>query len=268
MFNAFHYSKIKRFFYEILSIIEDTEKDVIEIWCDPSDLNTIKKLDKIERNNFLFNFDFVLKSKGNYITINKISFILDCMKYFNMDLKNLSEILDYKGFEALIYEILLRNSYFATKNFRFSDKSNLKKETLQGRYEIDVIGIYQRYILLIDAKQWRRKDSFSSINKAANLQYQRVLALKNNLNVFSDLIYKLLGYKPNIKKILPFVLVPIIVTLEENGNRLNDNQIPLVSIYKLNSFLQEYEKYLSYYKTIIISREIDFYGSKSLRNFI
>ncbi|MHA1343602.1 MAG: hypothetical protein ACTSQG_06430, partial [Promethearchaeota archaeon] len=75
-------------------------------------------------------------------------------------------------------------------------------------------------------------------------------------------------YKPNIKKILPFVLVPIIVTLEENGNRLNDNQIPLVSIYKLNSFLQEYEKYLSYYKTIIISREIDFYGSKSLRNFI
>ena len=87
----------------------------------------------------------------------------------------------------LVEEILSRNNYITIKNFRFSDKSNFKSKTSQKRYEIDIIGIYLKYILLIDAKQWRRKDSFSSINKAADLQFRRAIALKKILNFFRNL---------------------------------------------------------------------------------
>ena len=42
------------------------------------------------------------------------------------------------------------------------------------------------------------------------------------------------------------------VTLEDNFNKLNDNQVPLVSIHSLNKFLQELHKYIQYYKFIKI----------------
>ena len=83
------------------------------------------------------------------------------------------------------YQHYIKNEA-STKNFRFSDNSSLKYETSQKRYEIDVIGIYQNYILIIDAKQWKRKDSYGAMNKAANLQYQRVIALKKNPETFAD----------------------------------------------------------------------------------
>jgi hypothetical protein len=248
-------SSLRRFFYNIYKILKETDKKIEEVWCEISEINVLKPLDKYELNDFLQNFKFIKKERGNYIdyiVINKIAFILECIMHLDFDLRNLSEILDFSNFEALIYEILLINNYNAIKNFRFSDKSNFKSKTGQKRYEIDVIGIYNKFILVIDAKQWKRKDSFSSINKAANLQYQRVLALTKNPEVFSDLIHKLLGINPNIKKYLPFKLIPIMVTLENNGIKLNDNQVPLISILELNSFLQEFQIYLEYYKVIDI----------------
>ena len=166
----------------------------------------------------------------------------------------MSYLLNYDGFEALIQEILSQNGYRTIKNFRFSDKSNLKYETSQKRYEIDVIGIYQSFILIIDAKQWKRKDSYGAMNKAANLQYQRVVALKKNPDTISDLIQKLLGMSCNVRKRLPFTLIPLMVTLETNWIKINDNSVPLVGIYNLNSFLHELQITQKYFKAVKVSK--------------
>ncbi|GAH53574.1 unnamed protein product, partial [marine sediment metagenome] len=56
-----------------------------------------------------------------------------------LGVNQLSYLLNCDGFEALIEEILSQNNYKTTKNFRFSDKSELKYETSQKRYEIDVM---------------------------------------------------------------------------------------------------------------------------------
>jgi len=248
---------IKHFFYEIYRILGDTDKKVNEMWYEPSEIPFIKSMNKYELRDFLDNFNFIETKRGNYIdyiAIDKVSFVADAIQYLEIELKKLSELLDFNGFEALIQEILLRNDYSVIKNFRFSDKSNFKSETSQTRYEMDVIGIKGKYILIIDGKQWRRKDSFSSMNKAANLQFQRVIALKKNPEAFSDLIHKLLGFNVKIKRNLPFRLIPMIVSIEDNAIRINENQIPLVSISEFNTFLQEYFKYLDYYKTIEINR--------------
>jgi len=237
--------------------LKETDKEVIDIWYDPLENGLLKRFNNDQVNEILENFNCIKVEKGNYkeyYSINKISFIIESMKYIEFDLKELSEILDFNAFEQLIQEILLETGYFSIKNFRFSDRSNFKSKTKQGRYEIDVIGIYNNYILIIDAKQWRRKDSFSAINKAADLQYRRVQALKQNPEVFSKLIEELMGVNPRIKKIIPFILVPLMVTIEDNHIKMNDNQVPLVSISSFNAFLQELPLNLQYFKTIKINK--------------
>ena len=258
MIDLFNPTSIKHFFYDIYKILKETDKDVVEVWSEVSEFVGLEQLNKYELTDFLNNFEFLTQEKGNYnkeyIAINKIKFILQSITHLDFDLKSLSELLNFSGFETLISEILIKNNYTVIKNFRFSDKSNFKSKTKQKRYEVDVIGIKGGIILLIDGKQWKHRDVFSSMNKAANLQYQRVLALEKNPEKFSHLIFQLLGSSPNIKKFLPFKLIPIMVTLENNGIKSNDNQVPLISILEFNSFLQEFQSNLDYVKIIKISK--------------
>ncbi|MFX1374632.1 MAG: hypothetical protein ACFFA0_02360 [Promethearchaeota archaeon] len=252
-------SSLCNFFNEIFNFLKETDPSITEIWCEISNIPFFKKLKETELIYFLEKFEFISLKKGNYIdyiVIDKISFILDSLKFLKYDIRFLSEILDYHGFEVLIKEILLKNNYRATTNFRFSNFSNLKSNVFQKRFEIDIIGIYLKYILIIDAKQWKRKDSFNSLNKAANLQYYRVIALRKNPEAFLRLITKILGEDTEINRHLPFILIPVMVTLEDNSIQLNENQIPLVSVYKFNAFLQEIPKNLHYFKTIQIKKII------------
>ena len=249
----YSHSSLKRFFSDIYSILQETENKTIETWWEIPKITFLKNFSKSELIDFLGKFEFVSLKKGNYIyyvVINKILFIIDCIKYLQFDIKDLSEILDYNGFETLIKEILSRNNFRSITNFRFTDKSESGSKNSQKRYEIDVIGIYYKFILIIDAKQWRHRDTFGLLNKAANKQYHRMLALKQNPEVFSQLVTEILGEDPNLKKHLPFVLIPIMVTLEDNSIKLNDNQVPLVSIYELNAFLHELPNNLHYFKII------------------
>lgn len=257
MSDLFSPPSLKQFFLEIYNLLKERESEVIELWFEISDIEFLTNFSDLELREFLERFDFISIQKGNYINyivINKIVFITRCMQFLELDVRHLSNLVNYDGFEALIQEILSQNNYRTIKNFRFSDKSNLKYETSQKRYEIDVIGIYRSYILVIDAKQWKRKDSYSAMNKAANLQSQRVVALKQNPETISDLIQSLLGMSCNVQKRLPFTLIPIMVTLETNWIKINDNSVPLVGISDLNSFLHELQINLQYFKTVKVSK--------------
>lgn len=248
---------LKQYFIEIFHILREMDTNVIEIWLEFSKIPFLNQFNKTELKEFIAHFNFLSLKKGNYqsyIVINKILFIIEAFKILELDIRQVSEIINYSGFEILVQEILSKNGYETIRNFRFSDKSNFKSRALQKRYEIDILGIYSKFILIVDAKQWKRKDSFSSLNKAADLQYQRAIALKKNPEIISKIIQDLLSRKPYLKKKLPFLLIPMMVTLEDNSNRLNSNQIPLVSIYELNSFIQELHNNLQYFKIIKITK--------------
>jgi len=252
-------SSLSRFFSEIYNILQEVDKKITETWVEISKIPFLKKFNQSELIDFLGKFEFISLKKGNYIyyiVIKKILFIIDCIKYIKSDIKYLSEILDYNGFETLIKEILSKNNYRSVTNFRFSSNSKLRFEDSQKRFEIDVIGIYFKYILVIDAKQWKRRDTYGLLNKAAKKQYHRVLALRENPVAFTGLIADILGKNPNLKIKLPFILIPVMVTLEDNSNKLNDNRVPLVSIYELNAFLDELPNNLHYFKTIQIERVV------------
>jgi len=257
MSDLFSTPLLKQFFLEIYNLLKESNSEVFELWFEFSDIDFFKTFDKYEIQDFIERFEFITVQKGNYvpyIVIDKIAFITRCFNYLDLDINQLSYLLNYDGFEALIQEILSQNHYKTIKNYRFSDKSKLKYETSQKRYEIDVIGIYQNYILVIDAKQWKRKDSYSAMNKAANLQYQRVKALKKNPEILSNMIQEILGLTYNYKKRLPFILIPLMVTVESNWIRINENSVPLVAILNLNSFLQELSVNLQYFKTVTVDK--------------
>jgi len=259
MLNLYSDSSLQNFFTEIHYILRETDPKITEIWCEISKISFFNGMRKTDLYDFLDRFEFISLKKGNYIyyiVIDKILFIINCIKFLKYDIAHLSEILDYSGFEALIKEILLKNNYLATTNFRFSKGSKLKSNISQKKFEIDVIGIYLKYILIIDAKQWKRKDSYGSLNKAANLQYNRIRALKQNPEAFSKLITSILGEEPHIKRHLPFILIPMMVTLEDNSIKLNENQIPLVSIYEFNGFLQEFPNNLDYFKSVQVDKVV------------
>ncbi|MFX1337834.1 MAG: hypothetical protein ACFFDK_04435 [Promethearchaeota archaeon] len=256
MANLYSFASLNQFFQELYGILRDTDNKATEVWFEISEISFLRNLDKYKLTEFLLSFSFIEIKKGNhnvdYISIDKILFVIESIKVLNLDIKLLAELLDYTGFEMLINKILSKNNYRVLNNFRFSDKSQYKNKTSQKRYEVDVIGLNLNILLLIDAKQWRHKDVYSSMNKAANLQYQRAIALKKNPDAFSKLIRSLLGINPCLKNCLPFSLIPIMVTLEDNFSKLNDIRVPLVSINHLNTFLQELYKYSQYYKIIKI----------------
>jgi hypothetical protein len=195
--------------------------------------------------------------RGNYIDyviIDKLTFIIRSLKYLQLDISLLSKLLDYNGFEALVKLILSENNYFTAKNYRFTDKTNFKSKTKQTKYEIDVVGIFRNIILLIDCKQWNRKDSYSAMNKAANMQYRRALALKKNHELFSGMLQSLLGIRKVQKLKPPFLLIPLMVTLESNWIKINDNSVPIVCIYQFNSFLKELQDNLYYFRIVKVNR--------------
>ncbi len=248
---------IKQFFNEIYHILIDSTKDAIEIWCEMYDISFLKGFHELKLQEFVNNFEFISIKKGsynNYFAVNKILFIIEAIKILKLDIKNLSNLIDYNGFEYLIQEILMKNGYRTLKNYRFSDKSYFRKKTNQTKYEIDVIGLEQNYLLLIDAKQWKKRDIYSTINKAANLQYQRAQVLQKNPEILSNLMQSLIGQKINLKIRMPLIIIPLIVTFEENWIKISENFVPLVSIYRFNSFLQELRKNLSYFRTLKISK--------------
>ena len=257
MCNSFSGSTITEFIQSIYRTLKNFDPELTEVWCDPFDIDFLRDLEHNERKELISNFDFLTIKKGNYIDyiiIDKILFIIRSLNYLHLDISFLSNLLDYDGFEALTQLILSENGYYTLKNYRFSDKSQFKSKTKQSKYEIDVIGIHRNIILLIDCKQWKHKDSYSAMNKAANLQYRRALALNNNHEILSEMIQSLVGIRKmqNIKP--PFLIVPLMVTLENNWIKINENSVPIVSIDHFNSFLQELYKNLYYFKIVKVTK--------------
>ncbi|MBY9006244.1 MAG: hypothetical protein KGD63_05760 [Candidatus Lokiarchaeota archaeon] len=245
---------IEKFFQEIYNILKSSKKELDEPWFLIKEIEYLINFNDFEIDCFLSSFDFIKKEQWNHISINKIQFILESLKILDYDVSKLSRFLSYQGFEQLIKEILKLEGYSVISNFRFSDKSYFKYETNQKRYEIDVIGLKNNFLLLIDAKQYNKRDSFSALNKAADLQYRRLIALKKNKEVLDSIISDLVKYPNKLKKKLPLKLIPIIITLEESSFKTSCDQIPLVSIYKIKSFLNELKDNLQFFNYIKINK--------------
>jgi len=122
-------------------------------------------------------------------------------------IEEVSECLGWRDFEGLVSQILLENGFKVEKNVILT----------KPRMEIDVIGTKLGVIVLIDCKHWKRM-SYSALNEIVRKQVNRVKRYSN--------------------EITDIMTVPVIVTLHQEQISFINN-VPIVPIMQLSSFLDE-----------------------------
>ena len=133
-------------------------------------------------------------------------------------IEDVSEFLSWQDFEELVSRILDENGFQVQKNLMLT----------KPRMEIDVVGIKLGIAILIDCKHWK-KMSKSALNDIVDKQIERV--------------------KSYVKKTESTSAVPVIVTLHQEKVHFV-NQVPIVPIIQLSSFLDEFYGNLDKMKSI------------------
>ena len=133
-------------------------------------------------------------------------------------IEDVSEFLSWQNFEELVSRVLDENGFHIQKNLILT----------KPRMEIDVVGIKLGISILIDCKHWKRMTR-SALNDIVEKQVERV--------------------KSYVQKTESTSAIPVIVTLhQENVDFVN--QVPIVPIMELSSFLDEFYGNLDKMKTI------------------
>ncbi len=145
-------------------------------------------------------------------------------------IEEIIEEIDWKDFEELVTKILEKHDFNTHHNFRFKTGR---------RYEIDVLGIRNEIILLIDCKQWGRgRYKKSALKNATNNQKQRTKQLKRFLK--NNIIAQ---NKLKITKLSGTKFITLIVTwLEED--LIEHENVLIVPIWKFNEFLLNISNYV------------------------
>ena len=133
-------------------------------------------------------------------------------------IEDVSEFLSWQNFEELVSRVLDENGFIVQKNLILT----------KPRMEIDVVGVKLGISILIDCKHWKRMTQ-SALNDIVNKQVERV--------------------KRYVEKTESTSAIPVIVTLhQEKVNFVN--QVPIVPVMQLSSFLDEFYGNLDKMKTI------------------
>lgn len=120
----------------------------------------------------------------------------------------ISQILDWKDFEALVSEILELREFDVTRNLTLT----------KPRMQIDVIGTKAEVAILIDCKHWKRL-SYSALETAVKKQIERT--------------------KHYVTKEKVRAALPAIVTLYQEEVKFI-NKVPIIPIFQLDSFCDEF----------------------------
>jgi hypothetical protein len=160
---------------------------------------------------FLSNWGVKIKqNKIDHSVYNKLTIALIAI-HNGIDILSICSKINWHDFELFSSEIMRFHGYNVYTNFRLKNPKR----------EIDVIGIKSQKALLIDCKHWK-KNSPSGLKLIVEKQKKRTMLFVQNS-------------KMNIKNAFP-----IILTFLPNTFELVDD-VPIVSINKLNSFLLDFE---------------------------
>ena len=186
------------------------------------DFSTASEIDELSAKEllhiFLQNGIGVLDGNiVNFQNTDKIAASIFAMKH-GASIEYFKEFLNCKDFESLVSHVLEENGFQVHKNLILT----------KPRMEIDVVGIKLGLAILIDCKHWK-KITQSALNEIVHKQIERV--------------------KNYIKKTEISIAVPVIVLLHQEKVSFV-NQVPIVPVMQLSSFLDEFYGNLDKMKTI------------------
>ena len=138
------------------------------------------------------------------------------------DFERVSRVLEWIEFENLAATAFEANNFVVRKRFRF--------ESIQRRWEIDVLGCSKPLIACVDCKHWTHGWRNSAIKKAVEAQVLRTKVLAEALSSLQN--------KFGLGKWRYAILVPVILSLGQ-GSRKFYNKVPIVPILQIQNFLSE-----------------------------
>ena len=133
-------------------------------------------------------------------------------------IEDVSEFLSWQNFEELVSRVLDENGFHIQQNLILT----------KPRMEIDVVGMKFGISILIDCKHWKRMTQ-SALNDIVKKQVERV--------------------KRYVQQTESASAIPVIVTLHQEKVDFV-NQVPIVPVMQLSSFLDEFYGNLDKMKTI------------------
>ncbi len=160
-----------------------------------------------------------IKIKDNKIDIssfNKLSIALLAV-YKGVDIAKICGKINWHDFELFSSEIMKHHGFCVYTNLRLKNP----------RREIDVVGIKSQSALLVDCKHWK-KNSSSRLEEIVEKQKERSMLFLQKSKMKIENAY------------------PIVLTFLPNGFQFVDD-VPIISIDKLNSFLLDFD---SFYQNI------------------
>jgi hypothetical protein len=171
--------------------------------------------DDVFNELLFFLSQYNIRIKGNKIDIssfNKLSIALLAIRN-GADVVKICGKINWHDFELFSSEIMKYHGYRVYTNFRLKNP----------RREIDVIGIKSQKALLVDCKHWK-KTFLSRLEEIVDKQKKRSMFFLQKSNMEIENAF------------------PIILTLLPNEFQFV-NDVPIVSIDKLNSFLLDFDIY-------------------------
>jgi hypothetical protein len=146
-----------------------------------------------------------------------------------MEIAEVISLLTWKDFEGLIASILVEHGFHCVESYRRRGNSIMKG------MEIDVIGIRGQAVLSVDAKMWGvRGGKSSALRTAAVKQKERTIRLANQSEHLSK--------KIQIERHRNYEFFPILTTWLVEEVELYEG-VPVVPIFKFNSFILDFETY-------------------------
>jgi Holliday junction resolvase-like predicted endonuclease len=144
------------------------------------------------------------------------------------EIENVLKKFSWKEFEEFISKIFEQNDFRIKRNFRFKTRS---------KHEIDLLAVRHSFVFCVDCKSWSAgRYKKSALRVAAKKQEARVRSLKRFLER-NFIAKQILQISENSK------FVPLIVTLLEE-ELIKEGKTFFVPVWKLNSFLLDFEKLL------------------------
>ncbi len=202
---------------------------IFEILDQSKDSGIVNDLELIDKN-ICYELGLSVDTNGT-IKVNREQRIDLAMRViqYGAELVKVVELMTWKDFEGLVAGILEENSFSCIESFR--RKGN---ETLRGM-EIDVIGIRGYTMLSIDAKMWGvRSGKVSALKTASVKQKERTIRLTTQLQKLSEKISSMRKGK--------YTIFPVMVTWLVEEVEITEG-VPIVPVFKLNSFIQDFERY-------------------------
>jgi len=151
----------------------------------------------------------------------KVLLAIEAIK-LGLDFEEASRHLGWREFENLAVLAFEANGYVTQKHLRFKG--------FDKWCEIDILGMRQPLILVVDCKHWKHGWQKMAMMKIVDAQLHRVEALANTLEKLKE--------KLGMKNWRRAELLPVILTLTEAPFRLY-REVPVVPIFRFKSFIYE-----------------------------